>query len=115
MRFFDEILNDNFKTAFVNENTPLNDVQVTELTFNLDENIKENIEKARREHLERCNSVEFKAYVREGFGKTDCKKVQVGPDAVMQLGFQIAHLFVKGTMLEFLRDQNRQVIFPQNW
>ena len=97
MRFYDEIINDNLKTAYVHEDTPLtNNVQVTELDFNLDDAIKNSIEIAKYEHMERYNSVEFNFMLKPGFGKTDCKKAKVGPDAVMQLGFQIAHLFVKG-------------------
>ena len=77
-------------------------MQVEELKFNLDDFVKEQITQARREHLERYNSVEFNFLLREGFGKADCKNLKVGPDAIMQLGFQIAHFHIKGVFLNFL-------------
>ena len=90
MRFYDETLNDNLKTAYVHENMSANQhVKVDEVKFNLNDSVKEKIETAKRDHMERYNSVEFNFMLREGFGKADCKKAKVGPDAVMQLGFQI--------------------------
>lgn len=90
MRFYDEVLNDNLKTAYVQENMSANQlVKVDEVQFNLNESVKEKIETAKKDHMERYNSVEFNFMLREGFGKADCKKAKVGPDAVMQLGFQI--------------------------
>ena len=90
MRFYDETLNDNLKTAYVQENMSANQlVKVDEVQFNLNESVKEKIETAKKDHMERYNSVKFNFMLREGFGKADCKKAKVGPDAVMQLGFQI--------------------------
>ena len=99
MRFYDEIINDNLEHAFVNEKTSPHDgeLQVEELKFHLDDFVKDRIAQARREHLDRYNSVKFNFLFREGFGKADCKNIKVGPDAIMQLGFQIAHFHIKGT------------------
>jgi carnitine O-palmitoyltransferase 2 len=97
MRFFDDILADNLKNAFVSaDSSKHTDVHITELCFSLDESVKEAVAKAKQEHQERLDSVEFKAFRREGFGKNDCKKAKVGPDAVMQAAFQIAHLHLNG-------------------
>ena len=105
MRFYDETLNDNLKTAYVHENMSANQhVKVDEVQFNLNDSVKEKIEIAKREHMERYNSVEFNFMLREGFGKVDCKKAKVGPDAVMQLGFQIgmyAYLRTKDKFLKY--------------
>lgn len=103
MRFYDEIINDNLEHAFVNEKTSPHDgeLQVEELKFHLDDFVKDRIAQARREHLDRYNSVKFNFLFREGFGKADCKNIKVGPDAIMQLGFQIAHFHIKGNELYF--------------
>ena len=90
MRFYDETLDDNLKTEYVHENMSANQhVQVGEVQFKLSDSVKEKIEIAKREHMERYNAVEFNFMLRDGFGKEDCKKAKVGPDAIMQLGFQI--------------------------
>ena len=101
MRFFDDILNDNLKHEYVtaNENDFLNqsDINVEEITFKVSDDIRNTIDEAKSKHLRHVESLEFKAFRREGFGKNDCKKAKVGPDALMQLAFQIAHLNMKGT------------------
>ena len=91
MRFFDDILTDSSKNAFITNET-MKEVNVQEITFRIDDQVEAAIEKAKIDHLERLSSVEFKAYQRFGFGKNQCKKAKVGPDAIMQLAFQIAHL-----------------------
>ena len=98
MRFFDDLLNDNFKNAYVtDENLSSFDVNVEEITFTTSDDIKETIKTAKSKHLSHVNSLEFRPFRREGFGKVDCKKAKVGPDALMQLAFQISHLNMKGT------------------
>lgn len=97
MRFFDDILNDNFKHAFVSKESPAPDnIQIQELQFNLDDGLKEAVNKAKNEHKAKLDSVQFKAFRREGLGKRDCKKAKVGPDALMQLAFQISNLKLTG-------------------
>ena len=101
MRFFDDILNDNFSTAYVSNDASMpSSCQahgVQEIQFNLDDDLKSRIDKARRSHLEKLSTLDFKAMRRDGFGKNACKKVKVGPDALMQLAFQIANLKVNGS------------------
>ncbi len=72
------------------------EVNLTELELKTDAKVEEYVNKAKREHMERHDSVDFKFIQRHGFGKADCKKAKVGPDAVMQLAFQIAHHLVHG-------------------
>ena len=86
MRFFDDLLNDNFKNAYVtDENLSSFDVNVEEITFTTSDDIKETIKTAKSKHLSHVESLEFRPFRREGFGKVDCKKAKVGPDALMQL------------------------------
>ena len=57
------------------------------------------VETARNDHLSRLDQVEFKGFLRPGFGKKQCKKAKIGPDAVMQLGFQLANLYRSGSFV----------------
>ena len=98
MRFLDEMINDSHKNAWVNDKMDLSkvDVEVHELEIRMDNVMVDFVNKAKRDHAERLNAVEFQCLIRPGFGKTDCKKAKVGPDAVMQTAFQIAHHKVHG-------------------
>ena len=98
MRFFDDILNDNFKHKYVTVNDSFNhfDLNIEEIKFELSDDVRNTIKEAKSKHLQHMDSLEFQAYRREGFGKKDCKKAKIGPDALMQLAFQIAHLKMKG-------------------
>ena len=97
MRFFDDILNDNFKNEFVTVDgqTPV-EPNFQELAFNLDNDLKNRVKKAKLDHKHKLDSLEFKAIRREGYGKKACKKAKVGPDALMQLAFQIAQHSISG-------------------
>jgi len=98
MRFFDDLLNDNFKNAYVtDDNVHSFDVNVQEINFSTSDDIKETIKIAKSQHFSHVDSLEFRPFRREGFGKIDCKRAKIGPDALMQLAFQISHLNMKGT------------------
>ena len=97
MRFFDDLLNDNFKNAYVtDDNVHSFDVNVQEINFSTSDDIKETIKIAKSQHFSHVDSLEFRPFRREGFGKIDCKRAKIGPDALMQLAFQISHLNMKG-------------------
>lgn len=59
------------------------------IDFNLDNKLKENIEKAVNSYKEWYSSLAVDYLIFEGLGKTKCKTFKVSPDAVMQLGFQV--------------------------
>merc|ERR1711953_690806 len=100
MRLCNEVIEDSLQNNFdfsVSEKTPQSSPPVKELFFNIDESIIAAIESARNDHLSRLDQVEFKGFLRPGFGKKQCKNAKIGPDAVMQLGFQLANLYRSGS------------------
>ncbi len=97
-RFLDEIIRDSRTNKFVNGDMDLTstEVNVVELEFDGDDKLDDYVEKAKKHHVDRLDSVDFKYVHRQGFGKADCKRAGVGPDEVMQLAFQLAHHMIYG-------------------
>ena len=96
MRLCNEVIEDSLKNNhdFSGGRPEYAQSAVKELIFNMDEGVTKAIESAKNDHLSRLRQVEFKSFLRLGFGKQDCKKAKIGPDAVMQLGFQLASLYL---------------------
>lgn len=61
------------------------------LEFHLDDALKSAIAQACKDYDKICNSLDVNAVQMEGLGKHICKKFSLSPDAIMQLGFQVAY------------------------
>lgn len=57
--------------------------------FKLDDKSKQFVEKAKKEYKEWYESLSIDYTLYEGLTKGACKKYEVSPDCVMQLGFQV--------------------------
>ena len=73
--------------------------QVESLEFNLDGKMKEIIQTELKKYRKWTDSLSVAHVIYEGFGKEECKKFGVSPDAIMQLAFQLA----------FYKQENRSV------
>ena len=98
MRFVDEVVkatkNDSFEKPNELPNTA--DPHVERLSFHTDDFVKDTISKVKKAYLDQLASLSFKYFILDDFGRTDCKKVGIGPDSVMQLAIQIAHHRLNG-------------------
>ncbi|CAG9129159.1 unnamed protein product [Plutella xylostella] len=98
LRFFQDIYAETTKTPFLNpESRPAgSNVTARKLEFNLDDKSKHFVNKARSEYKEWCDSLSIDYILYEQLTKEACKKYQVSPDCVMQLGFQAAYHLLRG-------------------
>jgi len=60
----------------------------------LDDATRQAIAKAKAEFDSMCSGLSVSSMQVPGFGKKDCKKGKVSPDAVMQLAFQVGTYLV---------------------
>lgn len=60
--------------------------------FHLDDKAKAEIKQSHQNYQATVNSLEMHAMIYNQMNKGFCKKHHVGPDAIMQLGFQLAYL-----------------------
>ena len=63
---------------------------VEKLEFHLDEKIRNIIHKEQKIYENWTHSLSVDHMIYEGFGKEECKRFGVSPDAIMQLAFQLA-------------------------
>lgn len=59
------------------------------LDFKLNDKLKSAIKEASKSYDELCKSLNINFIEYDGFGKNLCKKQNISPDAIMQLGFQV--------------------------
>lgn len=94
LRFFKDIKNDiENKPRFHPDdidNISINEESVEKLNFNIDETIKSKINEETDKFFKWTDNLSLDHLVFDEFGKNDCKKFGVSPDAVMQLAFQLA-------------------------
>eukprot|EP00094_Tigriopus_californicus_P003692 TCALIF_03552-PA protein Name:"Similar to CPT2 Carnitine O-palmitoyltransferase 2, mitochondrial (Bos taurus)" AED:0.02 eAED:0.02 QI:0/1/0/1/1/1/2/0/639 len=92
MRLIDEIVQDSQENNFFSAKESSNPtISVKEIKINVDARIKNQIDQSKKSHFDRYNSVDFEEFYFYGLGKDDCKRLQVGPDSLMQTAFQIAY------------------------
>ncbi|XP_037975132.2 carnitine O-palmitoyltransferase 2, mitochondrial [Plutella xylostella] len=98
LRFFQDIYAETTKKPFLNpESRPAgSNVTARRLEFKLDDKSKRFVNKARSEYKEWCDSLSIDYILYEQLTKEACKKYQVSPDCVMQLGFQAAYHLLRG-------------------
>lgn len=69
------------------------------LEFTLDSKIQNAVDEARQKYKKWTNSLDVNHLIYTGFGKKECKKFNVSPDAMMQLAFQLAYYKQQGRMV----------------
>ena len=98
MRFVDEVVkatrNDTFEKP--DEIPKSAEPHVERLKFNTDGAVMNTIAKVKQEYLDQLARLSFKYFVLDDFGRSQCKRVGIGPDSVMQLAIQIAHHRLNG-------------------
>ncbi|XP_071449222.1 carnitine O-palmitoyltransferase 2, mitochondrial isoform X1 [Hetaerina americana] len=91
LRYFNDIYKDSTTKPRVHPDTETKDnPEVTQLDFLLDQEMKNVIAEAKSQYESVTNHLKIDIMEFPGFGKNVCKKQKVSPDAVMQLGFQVA-------------------------
>lgn len=92
MRLIDEIVQDSQSNDFFAANENIHPaLHVEEIKINIDDRIKIQVGQSKKTYFEMYNSVDFEEFYFYGLGKDDCKRLQVGPDSLMQTAFQIAY------------------------
>lgn len=103
MRFFNEVLKDSTEKATVlpNNSTATSSIDpsryVRRLDFHRADAIKTAVDEARRHYETTTGSLGVNVFHHETFGKQLCKEQKVSPDAMMQLGFQVAYHLQNGS------------------
>ncbi|MGH1351243.1 MAG: choline/carnitine O-acyltransferase [Methyloligellaceae bacterium] len=69
---------------------------INPVTFNLDDNLKAEVLKARDDFQKLVHSTATSNFVFSEFGATKIKSLKVSPDAFAQLGYQLAHYLTRG-------------------
>ena len=64
-------------------------VPSTFTAFELDAKSKQAVEDAQNRLKDQADRLMINPFIFEGYGKKECKKWGVGPDSIMQLGFQV--------------------------
>ncbi|XP_068632490.1 carnitine O-palmitoyltransferase 2, mitochondrial [Battus philenor] len=98
LRFFQELFAETTTKPFVHpDSEPRNsNITVKKLDFKLDNKSINFIEEAQKEYKQWCDSLSIDYILYEGLNKEACKKFQVSPDCIMQLGFQAAYHLLRG-------------------
>lgn len=92
MRFVDEVVRDSQSSDFAHQKSGRDlEARVNRHDFDLDDKAKAAIESARKSYMDKMATVEYNPFIMHGFGKKECKRASVGPDSLMQTGFQIAY------------------------
>ena len=98
LRFFTEIFGDTEKNKFVttetrlDSNTNLSDIK--KLEFKLDESLINSINEANKKYDEAVKRLKIKNFEMDLFGKKFLKKLNIGPDSLMQTAFQVNAFFI---------------------
>ena len=95
LRYFNELYKDTTTNPFVhpNTNSSVSGVEPTvkHLDFDFDARAEDDIKTAIKAHEDVVNSIDLNFSPYHGLNKTLCKKYKISPDAMMQLGFQLAY------------------------
>jgi len=103
MRFFNEVLKDSTEKARVIPHSSATKSRidpshhVTRLDFHVNDGVKAAVDKARQQFDVNTATLNIDVFASELFGKKLCKQQKVSPDAMMQLGFQMAYHLQNGT------------------
>lgn len=63
---------------------------IINLEFNMDDKMKSAIKNAIKGYKSTYESLDMNVVLLDGLGRNLCKKHRLGPDALMQLGFQVS-------------------------
>jgi len=102
MRFFNEVLKDSTEKATVlpNNLSTASSIDpshyVKRLDFHVSDAVKTAVDRARSTYQAATQSLGVDVFVHDAFGKKLCKEQKVSPDAVMQLGYQVAYHLQNG-------------------
>jgi len=103
MRFFNEVLKDSTEKTTVSPDTnpaATSSIDpshyIKRLDFHLSDGIKTAVDEARHQFQAATQSLGVDVFVYEALGKKVCKQQKVSPDAMMQLGFQVAYHLQNG-------------------
>lgn len=95
LRYFNEIFKDTTTNPFVHPstNSSVSGVEPTvkHLDFDVDARVEDDVKTAIKAHEDVVNSIDLNFAPYYDLNKTLCKKYKISPDAVMQLGFQLAY------------------------
>lgn len=104
MRFFNEVHKDSTSRVQVHPDAPVTasdgfdpSQHVHRLEFRLSDAIKATVDAARKRFHAATDQLAVDLFVYEGFSKSFCKQQKVSPDAIMQLGFQVAYHRLNGS------------------
>jgi len=91
MRFLNETIESSAADQFVPSGSNEYQSTVVPLEFEMDEAVKNVIQKALDYHSDRTSKLKMSAAGKEGFGRNHLKSNKLGPDSVIQLAFQMAY------------------------
>nr|CAG4650079.1 EOG090X04D9 [Sida crystallina] len=97
MRFFNEVHKDSTQKARLHPGQSANkgridaSQHVKRLEFRLNDALKSAVDAARSQFDRATGQLAVDLFLYEGFSKSFCKQQKVSPDAIMQLGFQVAY------------------------
>ncbi|XP_027219853.1 carnitine O-palmitoyltransferase 2, mitochondrial isoform X1 [Penaeus vannamei] len=101
MSYFNEVAKEINEKPFIHpDSKPANidaSQHVRRLEFNLTPGLKQAIENAVQVYEANTSALQVDVLESDVFGKNSCKKHKVSPDAMMQLGFQVAYYLQNGT------------------
>ena len=101
LKFFEHIFKDSTQNPKISPDTkcvpgPKN---VQQLDFVLDDSLKSQLKIVMQQYEEKCNDLDLNIVQLPGMGKDYCKGKKVSPDALTQLGFQLAYFKLYGTFV----------------
>ncbi|XP_047346502.1 carnitine O-palmitoyltransferase 2, mitochondrial [Vespa velutina] len=104
LRFFNDIKADmskkpRFHPEDVKDLSSRHALKVEKLEFVLDSKIKDIINEEQKNYDKWTKQLLVDHIIYEGFGKNECKKIGISPDAIMQLAFQLALYEQEGQMV----------------
>ncbi|XP_069693874.1 carnitine O-palmitoyltransferase 2, mitochondrial [Periplaneta americana] len=94
LRYFKDMYKDSSEKPRIHPDTKPSDCRpetlVRKLEFKLDEKAKHFVKEGIKHYEDFCNSLNISYMEVENYGRKICKKLEVSPDSVMQLAFQVA-------------------------
>ncbi|XP_060537117.1 carnitine O-palmitoyltransferase 2, mitochondrial [Cylas formicarius] len=99
LRYLQDIYKDSIENPVIHSETRPYDEDINNiirLDMNLSDRLKVHIEDAKREYRLFYSSLDFDYLIMDRLGKNLCKKQAVSPDAIVQLGIQVAYHKMQG-------------------
>ncbi|KAF7639873.1 Carn_acyltransf domain-containing protein [Meloidogyne graminicola] len=99
LRLMEEILKDTVENRFVSVGEKVDSSkagQTKKLEWKLNDSLRSRIRSASEQHIDRCNGLGFDFLEHKNLSKEEIKCAKLSPDAIMQLGIQLAFHSIYG-------------------